>query len=116
MPTIRFGTSDKAVELPDGESYNLLRESIRNEAGVPYKCGGGLCGTCRVRVEEGAEHLSKIRKPEIAKLGEELENGYRLACQTFTTGDCTLAWDAPQNQTQVSEKLKEHWLKEVKEA
>ncbi|MGZ4031501.1 MAG: 2Fe-2S iron-sulfur cluster-binding protein [Tumebacillaceae bacterium] len=113
MPTIHYGTSNKSVELPDGESYSLLRESIRNEAGIPYKCGGGLCGTCRVRVEAGAEHLTKVRKPEINKLGDDIENGYRLACQTFTTGDCTLSWDPQESQCKVPDKLKEHWLKEA---
>jgi ferredoxin len=113
LPTINYGTSNRSVELPDGESYNLLRESIRNEAGVPYKCGGGLCGTCRVRVEEGAEHLTKIRKPEINKLGDDIERGYRLACQTFTTGDCSLSWEPQESMQKVPDKLREQWVKEA---
>jgi ferredoxin len=91
MPKITFYTSGKSIEVPD--DANLLRTSIRHEGSVPYKCGGGLCGTCKVRVVEGNEHLSKIMKKEIDRLGlDKLDEGYRLACQTFVTGDVTIAW------------------------
>ena len=32
---------------------NLLRVSLREKGGIPFKCGGGLCGTCRCRIEHG---------------------------------------------------------------
>ena len=53
MPTIRFLTSDRAVDFPDGDDVNLLRVAIRNECGVPYKCASGNCGTDRVLVDDG---------------------------------------------------------------
>jgi ferredoxin len=91
MPLMTFQTSGKAIEVD--KDANLLRTSIRYEGSVPFKCGGGLCGTCKVRIVEGSENLSKIMKKEIDRLGEEkISQGYRLACQTFITGDVTLAW------------------------
>lgn len=91
MPTVRFETSGKSIDVnPDA---NLLRTSIRFEGSVPYKCGGGLCGTCKVRIVEGHEFLSKVMKKEVDRLGrEKIEEGYRLACQTFVNGDVTIAW------------------------
>jgi ferredoxin len=91
MPTITFQTSGKAIEVD--KDANLLRTSIRYEGAVPFKCGGGLCGTCRVQIVDGHENLSRVMKKEIDRLGaEKIEQGYRLACQTFITGDITVAW------------------------
>lgn len=91
MPTVTFQTSGKSIEV-DKES-NLLRTSIRYEGSVPYKCGGGLCGTCKVRIVDGHENLSKVMKKEIDRLSQEkIDQGFRLACQTFISGDVTIAW------------------------
>ncbi|MBN6188440.1 2Fe-2S iron-sulfur cluster binding domain-containing protein [Aneurinibacillus sp. BA2021] len=92
MRTIDFKTSGKKLEVP--KEANLLRMSIRYEGGIPYKCGGGICGTCVVKVESGLDHLSKVSKKEVEKLGEDLiGQGYRLACQTFVNGDIALQWE-----------------------
>lgn len=91
MPSVTFQTSGKTIEV-DKDS-NLLRTSIRYEGAVPFKCGGGLCGTCRVRITDGHENLSKVMKKEIDRLGQpKIDEGFRLACQTFITGDVTIAW------------------------
>lgn len=91
MPTITYLTSGKSIEV--GTEANLLRTSIRHGGEVPFKCGGGLCGTCRVKVVEGRENLSKVMRKEFDRLGRErIEEGYRLACQTFVDGDVTLVW------------------------
>lgn len=91
MPNITYETSGKTIEVP--EDSNLLRTSIRYQGHVPFKCGGGICGTCKVRIVEGRENLSRIMKKEIDRLGQEkIDEGYRLACQTSITGDVTIAW------------------------
>jgi ferredoxin len=108
MPTIHFRTSGGSVEFPDGEEVNLLRVAIRYDCGVPYKCASGNCGTDRVLIEEGAEHLSRIRPKERDRLGDALEHGYRLACQTYASGDVTLSWDGPA--VAENERLRERWL------
>jgi ferredoxin len=91
MPLITFQTSGKTIEV--SKDANLLRTSIRYEGSVPFKCGAGLCGTCKVRIVEGRENLSKVMKKEVDRLGEEkISQGFRLACQTSITGDVMLAW------------------------
>ncbi|WP_047154205.1 2Fe-2S iron-sulfur cluster-binding protein [Aneurinibacillus tyrosinisolvens] len=92
MQNISFKTSGK--ELQVNKESNLLRMSIRYEGEIPYKCGGGICGTCVVKVERGAGVLTDPSRKEIQKLGEELlSQGYRLACQTFVNGDIAINWD-----------------------
>lgn len=91
MPTITFATTGKKLEVE--KESNLLRMSIRYEGDVPFKCGGGMCGTCLVKIEEGNENLNKASNKELQKLGQEkIEDGFRLACQTFINGDVTISW------------------------
>jgi ferredoxin len=114
VPRIYFKTSDRAVAFPEGQDVNLLRFSIRHECGVPWKCASGKCGTDRVLVEEGAEHLSTPRRRERERLGELLEQGYRLCCQTYATGDVTISWDPDQrgldDDSTAGRRLKAQWL------
>jgi len=94
MPTITFITNDaKVVTAP--ENSNLLRISLREKGGIPFKCGGGLCGTCRCRIETGLEHTDAVKPKERNHLSEEeLREGYRMACQTFImSGDVSVSWD-----------------------
>jgi ferredoxin len=93
MPTIRFINSNKQLEVP--EDSNILRMSLRYDGELPNRCGGGICGTCVFKAEEGSEFLDNVKIQERRKLGEEwLEKGYRLGCQTFVTnGDIEISWD-----------------------
>jgi ferredoxin len=81
----------KVAEVADNS--NLLRASLRAQGGIPFKCGGGVCGTCRCRIESGQEFLDGIKPKERKHLtDEDLRAGYRLACQTFVKGDVSVSW------------------------
>jgi ferredoxin len=114
MPTIRFSTSGRQVEFPDGEEVNLLRVAIRNDCGIPFKCASGNCGTDRVRVEAGVENLVPPRRRERDRLGELIDANFRLACQTYVAGDVTVAWDPDQREFDAEgrayDRLKQVWL------
>ena len=92
MITVTFITNNsKAVTAP--ENSNLLRISLREQGGIPFKCGGGLCGTCKCRVEQGIEHTDSVKPKERRHLSEaDLAAGYRMACQTFVNGDIAVSW------------------------
>lgn len=92
MITVTFISNDnKTVSAPDNS--NLLRVSLREKGGIPFKCGGGLCGTCKCRIERGLEHTDAIKAKERKHLtDEDFANGYRMACQTFVNGDIDVAW------------------------
>lgn len=92
MVEITFFTNDGLkVNAPDNS--NLLRVSIREKGGIPFKCGGGICGTCKCRVVEGIANTDALKAKEKKHLSEEeIGQGYRMACQTFVNGDVTVEW------------------------
>jgi ferredoxin len=114
MPTIRFHTSGTDVDFAEGETVNVLRVSIRNDGGLPWKCASGLCGTDRITIVDGAEHLEAPRKRERECLGELVDDGVRLACQTYVNGDVTVIWDPDQKgiaeDSKAGKRLKAMWL------
>lgn len=87
--TVIFQPSGKKA-YTDGQ-HSVLH--ISQEAGVPIEslCGGkGICGKCRVVVEKGNEKLPPPTEREIKTLGELINRGYRLACETIPACDVTL--------------------------
>ncbi len=93
MIEITFLTNgSKVVSAP--ENSNLLRVSLREKGGIPFKCGGGLCGTCKCRIEQGRESTDAIKPKERRHLtDEQFAQGYRMACQTFVNGDISVSWE-----------------------
>ncbi|MBS0519506.1 MAG: 2Fe-2S iron-sulfur cluster binding domain-containing protein [Proteobacteria bacterium] len=91
---VTFVTSGKEATAP--ANANLLRVSLREQGGIPFKCGGGICGTCKCRIERGIENTDAIKPKERKHLTEEqFARGWRMACQTFLKGDVSVAWDPP---------------------
>ena len=90
--SVIFLTNDAKRVTADAGS-NLLRISLREKGGIPFKCGGGLCGTCRCRIEAGLEHTAAITAKERKHLtAADFAAGYRMACQTFVNGDVSVSW------------------------
>ncbi len=93
MITVRFLTSGRQAQAEAGAT--LLRLSIRERAGIPFKCAGGVCGTCRCRIEQGRGNLDAVTPRERRHLSEtELADGWRMACQAFVAGDVAVSWPA----------------------
>lgn len=66
----------------------LLSELLRADHSLELPCNGrGSCGKCTVRAE-GC--LSEPTESERAALGERLNTGWRLACQTRAMGSCSV--------------------------
>lgn len=92
MPQIIFvSNGGKAVEAP--ENSNLLRVSLREKGGIPFKCGGGLCGTCKCKIVAGLANTDAVKAKERKHFSDEdFAQGHRLACQTFVNGDVSVTW------------------------
>ena len=74
------------------EETSLLRASIRYKVGMPYKCGGGICGTCVCKIEDGINNTNKLTKKELKLLSEEdIKSSKRLACQTIVNGNISVS-------------------------
>jgi len=48
------------------------------DAGVPFNCQAGNCGTCQIEIVEGEENLAELNQEE-EDMGMDAFN--RLACQ-----------------------------------
>lgn len=89
---ITFVNNDQLTVAAPANS-NLLRVSLRAKGGIPFKCGGGVCGTCKCRIESGLEHTDAIKPKERRHLTDaQFAQGWRMACQTFVNGDIRVAW------------------------
>lgn len=82
---VTFLPYNRVITVREGE--NLIRAAMEAGVHVNASCGGeGVCGKCRVIIESGAvEGGLSDRLSE-----EDLEKGYRLACQSLVTGDVSV--------------------------
>ncbi|GGS91787.1 1,2-phenylacetyl-CoA epoxidase subunit PaaE [Nonomuraea spiralis] len=69
----------------------LLDGAQKTRSDLPFACRGGVCGTCRAVVREGAADMRRNYALEPA----EVAAGFVLTCQTFPAGDrVTVDYDA----------------------
>lgn len=76
MPKLVFEHNGEEIELDEGSAIAEACE----EAGVPFACTEGVCGTCVIEVKEGQENLTDPTQEEVDFLGEGTLDE-RLACQ-----------------------------------
>ena len=76
MAKLIFKQTEEEIDLSDDSPIAEACE----EAGVPFACTEGVCGTCVIEVVEGKENLTSPTQEEMDFLGEGT-CGERLACQ-----------------------------------
>ncbi|MCK5486271.1 MAG: 2Fe-2S iron-sulfur cluster binding domain-containing protein, partial [Desulfobacterales bacterium] len=79
---IVFLPHETEIAVPDGET--IIHAAMEAGVHINASCGGeGVCGKCRVRVEEG-----KVAGGVSEKLSQEdQDKGFRLACQAHAKSD-----------------------------
>lgn len=82
MGKLIFVDTEEEVEVEDGTAIAEICE----DAGVPFACTEGVCGTCVIEIKDGMENLSEFTQEEEDFLGE-MEHE-RLACQCRLKGGC----------------------------
>ncbi|QTA89940.1 ASKHA domain-containing protein [Desulfonema magnum] len=82
---ILFLPHNQEITVPDGQT--LIRAAMEAGVHINASCGGeGVCGKCRVIIEEG-----NVDEGITEKLNDDdLEKGYRLACKAIIRGDVTV--------------------------
>ncbi|MFC5747622.1 1,2-phenylacetyl-CoA epoxidase subunit PaaE [Actinomadura rugatobispora] len=69
----------------------LLDGAQATRSDLPFACKGGVCGTCRAVVREGAVDMRRNHALEPS----EVDAGFVLTCQTFPVGEkVTVDYDA----------------------
>jgi ferredoxin len=61
-------------DVPDG---TLIAEACEN-AGIPFSCNSGVCGTCQIEILEGADNLDELNREENDLA---MDRNHRLGCQ-----------------------------------
>jgi CDP-4-dehydro-6-deoxyglucose reductase len=96
---VQVAETSESFEVDPGET--VLAAAMRAKVKIPHACTLGGCGTCRVRLAEGA-----VMYPEfpMALSAEEAAQGYALACQARPTSDLVIGVERtplaePQKQT-----------------
>ena len=80
---------DGGVQAFGRYRLSILEISLLNDVPHAHVCSGrGRCGTCRVRVDAGADQLSApdgLERDTLARVGADM--GERLACQAQVLGE-----------------------------
>ena len=86
--TITFEPTGRSIAVASG--VTLLEAATQAGLPIDAPCGGaGVCGKCRVRFVHNAPVPTETQKQTLRE--EELEAGWRLACQTVVTDDATVS-------------------------
>ncbi|MET0565872.1 MAG: 1,2-phenylacetyl-CoA epoxidase subunit PaaE [Acidimicrobiia bacterium] len=73
----------RAVETRMTPETSILDAALRVRSELPFSCKGGMCATCKGRIEEGEVRMDK----NYALVDSELEAGYVLTCQSHPVSD-----------------------------
>lgn len=91
VKVITESTTGRVVEIdaPDGSA--LIDLCDEHDAPIPFSCRSASCGTCRIHVLEGAEHLLPAAEDELDLLDVfNLKPPLvRLTCQAKLAPDAT---------------------------
>ena len=96
--SLRFQPWGKERAIEPGTT--LLEAAQEIGISIESLCGGeGLCGTCKVIVDEGVDCLSAPSQADELLLSEsQLQEGYRLSCRsTVIEPDCTIETTVPSS-------------------
>lgn len=74
------------VSSPKAARESILNAALRVRPDVPFACAGGVCGTCRAKVLDGAVEMAE----NYALEADDVANGYVLTCQSRPTTDRVL--------------------------
>ncbi len=82
---VRFEENARGLVAP---GTTLLQAALALDVELDHFCGGHCsCGTCRLEILDGADHLTTMRPSESIVLGHEaVEAGDRLGCQAGVLG------------------------------
>jgi ferredoxin len=89
MPKLTFLKDNRSLQLKEGTE---LQRVPHIDATVPLKfgCCQGRCGTCAIKIAEGAQNLSPQTQQERNTLQQLGLSSHRLACQCALKGDVVI--------------------------
>ncbi len=90
MPKVTFVPDKLTVEVAAGTPVPDIVDD--SGASLPFGCRHGSCGTCRLVVVSGAEHVNPMTdaENELFATLTAVEKNERLGCQLIIAGDVAL--------------------------
>jgi ring-1,2-phenylacetyl-CoA epoxidase subunit PaaE len=73
----------RAVETRMTPETSILDAALRVRTELPFSCKGGMCATCKGRIEAGEVRMEK----NYALVDSEVEAGFVLTCQAHPVTD-----------------------------
>jgi ring-1,2-phenylacetyl-CoA epoxidase subunit PaaE len=73
----------RAVVTRMSPQTSVLDAALRVRSELPFSCKGGMCASCKGRIEEGEVRMDK----NYALVDSEIESGYVLTCQSHPLSD-----------------------------
>ncbi len=74
----------KEIIVTSEDNHNTVLElALQSQTDLPFACKGGVCATCKARLEEGEVQM----KVNYALEPDEIENGFILTCQSLPKSD-----------------------------
>ena len=104
---------DQCIRLQGRHGLSILELSRLNDVPHAHVCSGrGRCGTCRVRVDSGAQSLSpkdEVESSTLARVGAG--DADRLACQARVLGDgVSVTRQLPAYADASAARLPQEWV------
>jgi 2Fe-2S ferredoxin len=89
MPKLTFLVDGQTHDVPAGTRFLDFCQSHK----VPHDfgCTVGSCGTCRLVIEQGADHVNQPTQDELETIEMSTNvKGARLGCQLVINGDVAI--------------------------
>ncbi|WP_100639046.1 NADH:ubiquinone reductase (Na(+)-transporting) subunit F [Marinobacter salexigens] len=87
--TVTIEPIGEEIDVEDGQT--ILQAALRHGVWLPFACGHGTCGTCKVQVLDGDVDLGEASS--FALMDSEREEGKVLACCATLESDVTIEAD-----------------------
>ena len=98
--------------LRENQPKSLLRILQEKNEYISAPCNGnGTCGKCIVRYKTGATEPTKQDREFLSE--KQLEQGYRLACQSYPTGEYVVEIPEPEEMIEVLSQWENQRTEEI---
>jgi ferredoxin len=92
-------------KIPCNPAISLLNNILMSETEIETICGGrGRCGKCRIKILDKEKYVTPVKETEKHRLKHLIQEGWRLACQTYSLKDIRIYIPTPGSDEGIAEE------------